>query len=222
MEIKKIAIDRVTLADAAYAQIAGGVLSQDLRPGTRLLMDELAEALGISRTPVREALHRLEMERVIEPHGRRGYVVRELSDSELDKQYEGRAAIEPYVLAEVARRGGSAAAFLRHAFEELVELPQTTAMEVFQVNKAIHRATVEALDNEFLLRMFDVNWQTGIGIRVWADILEKGQAVNFADSHRSLVEAAESGDADLARRVVQEHIYAGRGLHPLHGPHSAL
>lgn len=216
--MKRIELARATLADAAYAQIAEGVLTGDLGPGTRLLMDDLAERLGISRTPVREALLRLEMERVIEPHGRRGFVVRELSDAELDKQYAARTAIEPFALAEVARRGGEAARYVRSTFEDLAVAPQTTAMEVFLVNKAIHRATVEALNNEYLLSMFDIIWQTGIAARVWGDILDSGEALNFAESHRTIVEAAESGDPDLAFKVANEHITAGRGLHAVHPP----
>lgn len=216
--MKRIELARETLADAAYAQIAEGVLTGDLGPGTRLLMDDLADRLGISRTPVREALLRLEMERVIEPHGRRGYVVRELSDAELDKQYAARTAIEPFALAEVARLGGEASKYVRTVFEELSAAPQTTAMEVFLVNKAIHRATVEALGNEYLLSMFDMIWQTGIAARVWGDILESGESVNFAESHRSIVDAAQSGDPALALRVANEHIVAGRRLHAVHDP----
>ncbi|WP_168709331.1 GntR family transcriptional regulator [Arthrobacter sp. PAMC25564] len=214
--VKKIEFARETLADAAYAQIAEGILTQDLGPGTRLLMDDLAARLGISRTPVREALHRLEMERVIEPGGRRGYIVRKLTDAELDKQYAARGAIEPFALAEVARRGGAAADYVRSTFEELVLAPQTTAMEVFLVNKAIHRCTVEALDNEYLLSMFDVIWQTAMAAHVWADILESRTSVDFPELHRPIVEAAESGDPELASKVAHEHILAGRGLHSVH------
>lgn len=213
MAIKKIELTRATLADAAYAELAESILAHELKPGTRLRMDDLAERLGISRTPVREALHRLEMERVIEPHGRRGYVVRALTDTDLDKQYAARNAIEPFALAEVARRGGATAHYVRTTFEELVDSPQTTAMEVFLVNKAIHRSTVEGLDNEYLLSMFDVIWQTAMAARVWADIVDNRTSHDFADHHSVIVEAAESGDPELAQRVAREHIAAGRGLH---------
>jgi DNA-binding GntR family transcriptional regulator len=214
--MKKIEFARETLADAAYAQIAEGILTHDLGPGARLLMDDLATRMGISRTPVREALHRLEMERVIEPGGRRGYIVRKLTDAELDKQYAAREAIEPFALAEVARCGGAAAQYVRSTFEELVTAPQTTAMEVFLVNKAIHRCTVEALDNEYLLSMFDVIWQTAMATHVWADILENRTSVDFPEMHRPIVEAAESGDPELAGKVAREHIRSGRGLHTSH------
>lgn len=213
MTIKKIELTRATLADAAYAELAESILAHDLGPGTRLRMDDLAERLGISRTPVREALHRLEMERVIEPHGRRGYVVRALTEADLDKQYAARNAIEPFALAEVARRGGAAAKYVRATFEELAVAPQTTAMEVFLVNKAIHRSTVEALDNEYLLSMFDIIWQTAMAARVWADIVDNRTSDEFADNHRAIVEAAESGDPELAQRVALDHIVAGRRLH---------
>lgn len=219
--MKKIEFARETLADAAYAQIAEGILTHDLGPGARLLMDDLASQMGISRTPVREALHRLEMERVIEPGGRRGYIVRKLTHVELDKQYAARGAIEPFVLAEVARLGGAAARYVRTTYEELVSAPQTTAMEVFLVNKAVHRCTVEALDNEYLLSMFDVIWQTAMATSVWADILESRTAVDFPQMHLPIVEAAESGDPELARKVALEHIRAGRALHGDHGEQPA-
>lgn len=211
--MRRIDAVRPSLADDAYTQITDAILAGELAPGSRLLMDDLADRLGISRTPVRQALQRLEMERVIEPAERRGYLIRELTDHELDLQYEARAAVEPFALAEVARRGGETAAYVRAAYERLVQTSQSTPAEVFAVNRSIHRSTVEALHNEYLLNMFDTVWQTALTSTVWADIFEAHRIGDFAEQHLEIVEAAESGDPALATTVARKHIATGRGLH---------
>lgn len=74
--MKPIGRGDLTLADVAYQRISEALFSGDLEPGSRLVMDQLAEQLDISRTPVRDALARLQREGLIEPTGRRGFVVR--------------------------------------------------------------------------------------------------------------------------------------------------
>ena len=65
-----------SLADVAYRRISEALLTGQIPPGQRLVMDQLAEELHISRTPVRDALLRLQRENLIEPTGKRGFVVR--------------------------------------------------------------------------------------------------------------------------------------------------
>lgn len=214
MAIQPIEVRRDTLADTAYRQLFEAFLNGDLEPGSRLVMDQLADRMGISRTPVREALQRLERERVIEPSGRRGYLVRQLSDLELDQRYQAREAIESYALELVTQRGGIAAVHVRATFDRLSDAPQTTPTEVYLVNKEIHRCAIEALENPYLLEMFDMIWNAGPTSSVWADILAHEVGVTtFADDHRLLVEAVESGDPAAARRAAIDHIRHGRSLH---------
>lgn len=213
MAISKISVQRTTLADEAYRHLTLAIINHDLRPGDRLVMDDLAESLGISRTPIREALQKLELEHVIEPQRRRGYVVRELTEHEVELQYEARLAIEPFALAEVARRGKKTAARLRDVYDRLCLEEPDSQYEIFTINREMHLSIVSVLDNEFLDRMMEVIWHTGMSFRVFAEIDARGEVEDFAGEHRALIEAAESGDPDRASEAAARHILAGKDLH---------
>lgn len=214
MAIQKISIPRETLGEAAYRHLFQGFLDKQLVPGTRLLMDELAEQMGISRTPVREALQRLEREGVIRPHGGRGYVVCDVSEDELNQRYEAREAIEGFAARRAAELGGDTARAIREGYERILAQPQSTAEEVFLANRGFHRLTIEAIGNTHLVEAFDLLWNRVLTSGIWARMLDSDDVVGeFDRKHRGIVEAIESGDADRAQELVLEHIHDGRTLH---------
>lgn len=213
MAIPRMSVQRTTLADEAYRQLTLAIINHDLRPGDRLVMDELANSLGISRTPIREALQKLELERVVEPQPRRGYIVRELTEHEIELQYEARLAVEPFALAEVARRGKKTTAKVRAIYDRLCLEQPETQYDIFEITRKMHLSIVAALDNEFLDRMMEVIWHTGMSFRVFAEIDQRGEVEDFAGEHIELVEAAESGDPNSAWDAATRHIMAGKNLH---------
>jgi DNA-binding GntR family transcriptional regulator len=214
--IQKISLSRETLGEAAYRHLFQGFLNKELVPGTRLLMDELAEQMGSSRTPVREALQRLEREGVIEPHGGRGYVVCETTTAELDHRYEAREAIEGYAVRRAAALEPGARAALRAEFEQLLIKPQTTAEEVFTVNRDVHRMIVEAIDNTYLEESFDLLWNRVLTSDIWTRMLDSDDVSgDFDRAHRELFDAIDSGDPAHAYEVMLRHIHSGRTLHEI-------
>lgn len=217
MALQKISIARESLGEVAYRHLFQGFLNNELVPGTRLLMDELAEQMDISRTPVREALQRLEREGVIEPHGRRGYVVREVTTEELDHRYQAREAIEGFAVEQITAQGGEAVVELRKQYTELIKRPQSTPEEVFLANRDFHRLTVEALHNDLLEEAFDLVWNRSLTSGIWVRMLEASDDVvgDFDRVHSALLDIIESGDVDRAHAAVVEHIHDGRTLHEL-------
>ena len=87
-----VARPRSALTIEVYDNLLNALMDGRLAPGDRLVMDRLAEDLGVSRSPVRDALLRLHREGVVEPAGRRGYVVREASGSDIHSFYAARVA----------------------------------------------------------------------------------------------------------------------------------
>jgi DNA-binding GntR family transcriptional regulator len=98
----------VRLADFVYRQIFDAVVSGQIPPGERLVQEVLAEEMDVSRTPVREALLRLETEGILEASERGGFLVRSLDLDEVRATYELRAAVEGYSARLVAERGDPA------------------------------------------------------------------------------------------------------------------
>jgi DNA-binding GntR family transcriptional regulator len=93
-----------SLTDAVYEAIRRGIIDRRLAPGNPVTEAALAEQLGVSKTPVREALLRLKDIGVIEPNGRRGGRVVQLSELSVRRAYEVRDALEPYAAGRAAER----------------------------------------------------------------------------------------------------------------------
>lgn len=214
MAIQKTTIQRETLGESAYRHLARGFLNNELLPGTRLLMDELAEQMDISRTPVREALHRLEREGVIEPHGRRGYVVCGPTTEALDQRSQARKAIEGYAVEYLTASGGEPVRRLVDAYEKLLQQPQTTPEEVFIANRGFHRLTVEMLDNPLLVEASDLIWNQSLTSGIWKRLLESSDDVagDFERVHTPLIETIQAGDVAAAHALVIAHIDEGRAI----------
>ncbi|MGW7545262.1 GntR family transcriptional regulator [Streptomyces sp. NPDC054770] len=202
------------LADVAYHRMCEALVDGTLRPGDRLVMDRLAAELGISRTPVREVLQRLERERVIRPTGGKGYEVCLLDTEDLDQMYQAREAVEGYAAAYVAKAPAQVRRQVADAFAAATQMPLTSPLEVYRANRAIHRSVVEATGNRHLVEMFDLVWSRGLPSQVWADLIEHGiSSSDLTSEHEDLFAALQSGSATKARNAAVAHIRSGRRLH---------
>lgn len=201
-----------SLADVAYRRISEALLTGQIPPGERLVMDQLADQLQISRTPVRDALLRLERENLIEPTGRRGYVVRVMTFDDAVHLYEARAAIEGFAARRVAELGAPAIDHVRRAIVA-AKGRNGTARGAFEANMTIHRAVVEATGNPALLELFDDIWQRALGLALFADFFNSGRQRLPADkAHQPLLDAFGEG-ADASFGAMREHIDAGLRVH---------
>lgn len=211
--MKPIGRSDTTLADVAYKRISEALLSGALEPGSRLVMDQLAQQLDISRTPVRDALARLEREGMIEPTGRRGFVVRALTAEDTQHLYEAREAVEGFAARRVAELGPEAIDRVRATIRSTAGIDMTDARTVYEANMTIHRAVVEASGNPTLLDMFDMTWQRARGLVAFADYLAHDRSGETIESaHLPLIEAFEQG-SDAAFAAMRDHIRKGLAAH---------
>jgi len=207
---------RRTLADEAYQRITAAMLSGALAPGSRLVMDVLAEELMISRTPVRDALRRLEQEGLIEPAGRRGFVIREIDAEEIRQTYQAREAIEGYAARLAAKRGDLAAADVSKALEEARELDIETPVGSYLANRLVHRAIVEASENRILLDLFDDLWSRGRAHQIYAGCFRGDDSyAALKRKHQPIIRALKASDGDAAETAMVSHLREGLALHNL-------
>jgi DNA-binding GntR family transcriptional regulator len=204
---------REGLADEVYRLILESMLHGNLKAGDRLVMDRLADEFDVSRTPVREALQRLHNEGAIEPTGRRGYVVRATSEHDVSQLYESRYAIEGHAAALLAgdtQRLEPVYAVLERVTSEPIETPEAS----FQANRSIHRAVVQGLDNDLLLRFFDTIWGRAVAGLMFYDFFAARPYDTLAEEHKALLDTLSSEGPEQARVAMIEHIAAGRARTP--------
>jgi DNA-binding GntR family transcriptional regulator len=204
-----LAVPRSALANEVYDNLLDALMDGRLAPGDRLVMDRLAEDLGVSRTPVRDALLRLHREGVVEPGGRRGYLVREGSNSDIHNFYAARKAVEGYAAEQLVELNLDAWGFLRDLLDKLSANAPTSVRESFEANRAFHRGVVQATGNSYLEDMFDTIWNRSRTALTYRSFAAAYPYLGFVRDHTELLDAlAKAGPAE-ARRLMVEHIECG-------------
>lgn len=209
MALKSIKSERRRLADEVYDQLLDSILDGDIGADDRLVQEKLAAELQISRTPVREALLRLEQEGVLATSSRGGFVLHRMEEKEVRELYQARAAVEGQAARILAHRNDpQELAILRRTIETEENISSASAKDYFEANRAIHRKFVELVDNRYLLDMFDSIWNRAVGFLFFAAI-EKVDLSKSLGDHMSLVEAIATGDKGHALEVFTKHIQEG-------------
>jgi DNA-binding GntR family transcriptional regulator len=212
MALKTIKLERQRLADNVYDQLLQAIREGEISEEMQLVQEKLAEQLQISRTPVREALLRLEREGILVSSPRGGFSLYRMSPPEVSKLYQARAAVEGQaarMLADLnnARLNKRLKTFIRR--EESASLQSVE--DYFGVNRNIHRSIVEATDNRYLLEMFDNIWNRAITFNLFAVIKKVDLAKSLGD-HLRLIEAIETGNRTVAQEAAIDHIAHGLDL----------
>ncbi len=201
-------------SDLAYIRVRALILSGDLGPGTVLPQAALAKTIGMSTTPLREALRRLKQEGLVELDAHRDARVRPLDATEARDLLELRRTLEP-LAAELAarRRTTSEIAALEASVASLEALPANPSPAQLESHQRFHAAIHRASHNALLVEMLEGIWVKTDRYRRHA--LEGGRSDEERDArateHRLLFEAVRDGDAAAAADLMRRHVETGLG-----------
>ena len=196
-------IEVASVADRVYAALREQILAGDLEPESRLHQEGISAELGVSRTPVREALARLAADGLVELLPNRGARVAAIHTHDMEAAYVARLGFEPLAARLVAARGDARA--LRRAL----------SAKGYRASRAFHLALVTESGNPFLADFANAVWAGRIGLHVYASSMTAEQLALDAAEHEAIVQAIEAGDEDAAERLTREHIE--HALDVLHG-----
>jgi len=209
--LQRIPPRRRLVTDVA-ARLRRAILSRELKPGQRLLETELAVQLGVSRTPLREALRMLEQEALVVPLPRGGVEVALLSAADADELYELREALDGLAARRVAGQNGRdvVAGVLRENLEQAKVAVMKRDMERFtELNVSFHETIVEASGNRWLGRFIPIIRMT---IQLFYPVLatDTGRAEQALEEHAAILEAIAGGDVEQAAERAREHARRAR------------
>jgi DNA-binding GntR family transcriptional regulator len=196
-----------SLAEQAYRFVRDQLVMLDIPPGSPLNEDELGTTLGMGRTPIREALKRLESERLVVAYPRRGTFATDVHISDLAHISEVRRTLEPMATAAAAERATEAdRATLTELRAQLdAGVPAGDNAELLRTDLALHRAIYRCVHNPFLedtLIRYD-----NLATRIWCVFVPRlsGMA-GHVDEHVPLLTAIIEGDAEKAAALTLEHV----------------
>lgn len=195
-------IELPTKSALVFGALREAVLDGSLQAGVRLNLSQLARQLGTSETPVREALYRLESERLvrIEPHS--GFIVTEVKIADLIENLVLRRAIEPLAtrMAAVVMMDEDIAT-LKSYVEEMDEHARRSDWARFvAVNKRFHRAIIEFCPLPVLRRTAVALWEVGERTR---ELFVRRPSFESNEEHRAMIAAIESKDLDVLEDLVR-------------------
>ncbi len=198
-----------SVVDQVYAALRERILSGQLSRNSRLRQAALADELGVSRTPLREALRRLATEGLVEFSPNRGATVSDLDFGDMRHAWAARVALEPGAARLAAQRPEVEAVARLRAAVDAQRHASHDVSESYTVNREFHLALAAASGNPHLIRFSEMLWVTRIGMPIYemqAD--EPGVVLTWADEHERIVDAIEAGDPELAERLAREHVAA--------------
>jgi DNA-binding GntR family transcriptional regulator len=209
-------VSRKSLADVAYESIRDRLLMLEIKPGELLNDDQLAKALGVGRTPVREALKRLELDRLVVTYPRRGTFATRVDVTDLSFISEIRAQLEPLAAARAARVATEAVrAQLRGILKdvEAFDAGAASVTETLRLDARVHQGIYAAAANphlEDILIRYD-----NLATRIWCMVIDRLPDLSrHVHEHLDLLRAVIDGDeakaADLARVHVSGFEHAVR------------
>lgn len=194
----------MSLSERAYHEIRRMIVRLELAPGAVVRDDELQAHLGLGRTPIREALQRLERDQFVTVIPRRGVFVSGVDVSELALLYETRATLEPYAMRLACARGTNS------TWEGIAEVlqratPKSSPDELIDIDRRCRELVWEAADNRFLTATLDMLYAQSE--RLWHLYLGDVADLHLMiDEHRAILTALRKGQADRAAELIEAHM----------------
>lgn len=195
-----------SLGEHVHDQLRKAIIAGRLRPEQRLNERQLAASLGVSTTPLKEALRRLESEGLVRIEARRGVFVT-FTSQQAEEMALARAALESMIARLAARRAtASQKAGLRETVALMTQATDSGDVEaLIDLNERFHGAIHAASGCTYLQRLLDGQrmYDHAQRVALLGDATERGQAL---DEHRSIMEALLQADPDRAERAMRDHV----------------
>ena len=196
---------RTSLSQQAYYIIKHKIVSLQLEPGTVIDESTLREELQVGRTPIREALKRLEQDKLVTIVPRRGMFVSEIGYADLNQLCEVRLVLESLAIELAAARGTEAHWKKMEDVLQRASWDETTPQQLIEIDEGCHRIIYAAADNRFLEDTLIIHY--ALSLRLWYFFLGKVGGMGTAvKEHQHIFHALQTGNVSEAIRLMQQHI----------------
>jgi DNA-binding GntR family transcriptional regulator len=194
-----------TLAEKAFDTLHQAIITGQLRPGTRLPIEDLAEVLEMSPMPIREAVRRLHGAGLVENIPHRGARVTGLSVVDLAEVTEARLALEVLAIRRAAERfSDEHEQMARNRLVELNDSPDDNSAATSTAHAAFHFSLYEAAGSTWLLRLVRPIWETSE--RYCLEVPSCRQLVARRHEHQAILSACVAHDPDRAAVTLHDHL----------------
>ena len=195
------------LREIVYEELKLLIVKGKIQPGMRLMEEELAEDMGVSRTPIREAIRKLEKEGLITIEPRRGAYVSQLSSQDMVEILEVRQNVEGFAAELAAKRITEEEKIkLKEIAEEYeIAVKENDMPAMIKADTAFHHIIVEATRNKILIQMVEQLQELVLRFRyLYYDNFKRSD--KMTEEHKMIYQAILDGNADVAKESADVHI----------------
>lgn len=195
------------IADEIYVKLKKSIINLEIEPGQPLTESALTKSLGASRTPIREALHMLERDQLVERSHNKGYIARGISEQDMSEIFEVRAVLESWL-------AGKAAQEISEENLEVIDTCLQQAKALYEEGRLeesdaksneIHNIIAFVVNNRWGSRTIDMLTNFTTTYKKLA-AMQKGQIERAYNEHQLIFEALKAHNSELASRRMVEHI----------------
>ena len=201
-------INTVHINEQVYEAIEGAIVRSELGPGVLLGDRQLAEALGVSRTPVRDALHRLESSGLVERRGRAGWAVSGFALRDVHELCELRRILEPLGFERLSGTWEEATVReLSRFFDDFPgRMPEDWMPRYLNADRRFHKRIVECTGNGRIVRFYEVVEKQIDRIRHYVSYNYEGRVEDSLAEHREICAAIAARDLSAATEALVRHL----------------
>ena len=204
--------DPASARDRAYAFVRDGILRRTIKAGVFLEEEQVSAAVGVSRTPVREAFHRLAAERWLELVPRRGARVRQVTAQELVDVYEARRVIEGHAMRLLCVARQDVPVLSHTLLDAMCADGADTIEQHVSLDQQFHRSLVATLGNAVLIEMYDSLRARQQQVALCAFAADPGRLQTILGEHRALLDALTRFDVAEAEAILSVHLQPLAGI----------
>lgn len=200
---------RKTAVEYAYKELKEAIIRGELSPGQRIYIEEWQERLGVSRTPIREAIRKLEAQQLIEKETNGWLYVKKISEEDIRNLYSVRLALEELAIVEAIERASSneieQLRFLQRSMEQSKNL-----LDIPKLGKNFHAMIYKFSRNPINQEMIKTI-QTQIDrYRYLSTAVEKNRSQQAIEEHKAILRAILARDVENAKKLMRLHILNSR------------
>ena len=189
--------------DQVASILRKAILSRELQEGQEITLEGIAELVGVSTTPVREAFQILARDGLIKLRPNKGAVVQGINEKTIRDHYETRAVLEGEAAARASAEGVDLSA-VDQAYQIAEKaLEDNDSAEYSRYNQAFHMGIWEAADNEKMKSLLSSMWN---GLSMGHKVTEEDHAKISIYEHKKILDAMKAHDGSRARKLMNDHI----------------
>jgi DNA-binding GntR family transcriptional regulator len=195
-----------TNAEKAYTQLKGKIITAQLPPGSVINEAQLMTEFSLGRTPIREAIKKLQTENLVIVSPRKGMFVADIAVTDLLQIFEVRVELESFATRLAAERiNEQELNELQKLVKDYQEIDSSDKNTRIKLDSGFHSLLAKATHNKFLIK--EIEYYYNLSLRIWYIALNHAKPEDIdIDSHIKIVEAIQAGDAKEAGQQMRKHI----------------